>query len=200
LRVLVLTSTFPRWANDNEPRFVLDLCRHLAAHADLLVLAPHTAGAALDEQIEGVRVRRYRYFPTRWQSLAYEGGIMARLRRNPARMLQVPFLLGALGRATRLALREWSPDVIHAHWIIPQGLVAAATAGGVPILCTSHGTDLHGLRGPLLRRLKAWTLKRCGFVTVVSDSLATVAHELAPGCPVDVIPMGTDVSDLFVPP
>ena len=59
-RLLVLTSTFPRWAGDSEPRFVLDLCRHLAESADVRVLAPHTPGAALDEVLEGERVRRFR--------------------------------------------------------------------------------------------------------------------------------------------
>lgn len=200
LRVLVLTSTFPRWAEDNEPRFVLDLCRRLALYADILVLAPHTAGAALDEQLEGVRVRRFRYFPTAWQGLAYEGGIMARLRRNPVRFLQLPFFLAALGWATRRAVRQWSPDVVHAHWIIPQGIVAAAAAHGVPIVCTSHGSDLHGLRGPFFKWLKTWALRRSSLITVVSDSMTTTARELAPRCPVQVIPMGTDVSDLFVPP
>jgi hypothetical protein len=33
-RVLVLTSTFPRWENDTEPAFVFELSRRLAASFD----------------------------------------------------------------------------------------------------------------------------------------------------------------------
>lgn len=50
--------------------------------------------------------------------------------------------------------REPNMDLIHAHWLIPQGLAAivARTLANrrVLILCTSHGGDLFGLRGPLL--------------------------------------------------
>jgi glycosyltransferase involved in cell wall biosynthesis len=199
-RLLVLTSTFPRWAGDSEPRFVLDLCRHLAESADVRVLAPHTPGAALDEVLEGVRVRRFRYFFTRCQSLAYAGGIMARVRANPLRLLLLPFFLLAFAHAVRAAVRDWPPNVIHAHWIIPQGLVAAVTSlAGTPVLCTSHGGDLQALQGALFARLKAWILRRCRYVTVVSESMVLRVRALVPECRVEVIPMGTDLTTLFTP-
>lgn len=199
-RILVLTSTFPRWAGDSEPRFVLDLCRHLAESADVRVLAPHTRGAAFEEVLEGVTVRRFRYFFTPWQSLAYSGGIMARVRANPLRLLLLPFFLVAFTRAVRAAVRDWSPDVIHAHWIIPQGLVAAfAGSAGAPVLCTSHGGDLQALQGAFFAKLKAWILRRCRYVTVVSESMVARVRALVPECRVEVIPMGTDLTMLFTP-
>jgi glycosyltransferase involved in cell wall biosynthesis len=199
-RVLVLTSTFPRWSGDSEPRFVLDLCRHLAGDAEVRVLAPHTRGAAFEEILEGVEVRRFRYFFTRYQSLAYAGGIMARLRANPLRLLLLPFFVLAFAHAVRSATRAWRPDVIHAHWIIPQGLVAAlAGPSGLPVICTSHGGDLQALRGPAFATLKAWILRRCRYVTVVSDSMVPKVLALVPECPVEVIPMGTDLTTLFTP-
>jgi len=201
LRVLVLTSTFPRWVGDTEPRFVLDLCRYLAKDAEVLVLAPHAPGAARAEELEGVRVQRFRYFVPRWQAVAYEGGITQRLRSNRWRLLQLPFFFASLLWATWRSIRTWSPDVIHAHWIVPQAFVACIAAGrAVPILCTSHGGDLHALRGPFFRYVKAWTLTRCNAVTVVSESMVPHVLTLAPSADVAVIPMGTDLTDLFVPP
>jgi glycosyltransferase involved in cell wall biosynthesis len=200
-RILVLTSTFPRWPKDTEPRFVLDLCRELRNHAEILVLAPHAVNAAREEVLEGVLVRRFRYFVPRWQSVAYDGGITARLRANPWRLLQLPFLFAALWLAVRQAARTWSPDLIHAHWIIPQALVAALAANVDPaIVCTSHGGDLHGLRGRFFGRLKSWALRRCAVITVVSDSMAPLIRALSPGVRVEVLPMGTDLRTLFVPP
>jgi phosphatidyl-myo-inositol dimannoside synthase len=201
LRILVLTSTFPRWSGDSEPRFILDLCRHLSATADVLVLAPHTPGAALEETLEGVPVRRFRYYVRRWQGIGYQGGIKVRLRENPWRLWQLPLFFFAFCVATRRFIRTWEPDVIHAHWIIPQALVACLAARrDVPILCTSHGGDLHGLRGALFGALKSWTLRRCRAATVVSDSMVTHVKALAPDLAVSVIPMGTDLSTRFVPP
>jgi hypothetical protein len=52
------------------------------------------------------------------------------------------FLLGQL-RAVIGLLRSERFDIIHAHWLIPQGFVAALslliTRQKIPLLCTSHG-------------------------------------------------------------
>lgn len=200
-RLLVITSTFPRWLGDTEPRFVLDLCRHLSSEFEIQVLAPHAPGTAREESIEGIRVKRYRYFIPSWQSLVYEGGILARLRTQPWRILQLPFLLSSQWWTVRNFIRTWKPDVIHAHWLLPQGLVACIAARGrTPVVCTSHGGDLFGLRDMLSRCLKAWTLKQCSAVTVVSQSMVEVVSQLSPKTTVEVIPMGTDLSGLFTPP
>lgn len=200
-RVLVLTSTFPRWNDDTEPRFVLDLCRYLSQAADILVVAPHTPGALAAETLESVRVLRFQYFIRSWQTVAYEGGISARLSANPWRILQLPFFFIAMWRAARRALKEWRPDVIHAHWIVPQGLIASlAVNDRLPILCTSHGSDLHGLQSPFFNSLKSWTLRRCAAVTVVGEGMLEKAKRIAPRTPVSQIPMGTDLASLFTPP
>lgn len=199
-RILVLTSTFPRGGEDTEPRFVLDLCREIAKAADVVVIAPHTAGAAIEEDLEGVRVRRFRYFISRWQSVAYRGGIMARLKENPWRALQIPFFLVGLWRAVYRESRTWKPNAIHAHWIVPQALVACLAAPRtIPILCTSHGGDLHGLRGTFFGKLKAFALRRCRATTVVSESMVPKLRSLGVIEHVDVIPMGTNLT-LFAPP
>lgn len=200
-RVLVLSSTFPRWEDDTEPRFVLDLCRHLSDYADVRVLAPHTYGAALDEILENIPVRRFRYFVPSWQAVTNQGGMAARLRENPWRALQLPFFVAALWMSSLRLMREWKPDLIHAHWIIPQGVVACLAARNrIPVLCTSHGGDLHGLQSRFFQMLKGWALKRCRAVTVVSRSMVQKIKALAPDTPVEVVPMGTELHSLFTPP
>lgn len=202
-RILVLTSTFPRWPGDSEPRFVHDLCRRLAEAGEVCVLTPHAAGAACDEEIDGVRVIRFRYGPAAWEKLAYEGGIMANLRRTPWLYLMVPSFLLAQWWYLRRSLRCWRPDVVHAHWIVPQGLVLAALASsGVRprAVCTVHGSDVSALRGSLWRNLRRWVVSRCDRVIAVSESLRAGLH--GEGCPVaklDVIPMGVDLNGLFEP-
>ena len=89
-------------------------------------------------------MRRYRFFPRRWEDLA-DGAILENLRARPSRWLQVPsfFLAGAL--AVRRAVRDTAPDVVHVHWIIPQGLMALAGRAAVPWLVTTLGGDLYAL-------------------------------------------------------
>ncbi|HEY0675481.1 MAG TPA: hypothetical protein VGD25_04670, partial [Immundisolibacter sp.] len=73
-RLLVLTSTFPRWVGDHEPPFVFELSRRLAQQFEVHVLAPHAPGAQLQETLDGVHVQRFRYAPEPLQQLAYDGG------------------------------------------------------------------------------------------------------------------------------
>lgn len=201
----MLTSTLPRWVGDAEPRFVLDLARALAQNFEIEVIAPHAPGADLRETMEGMQVLRYRYWWPRWQGAAYEGGMVARIRENPLRALQLPFFFLALGWTVfRRLRREPRVDLVHAHWVIPQGLAALIArrlcGRTVPVLCTSHGGDLFGLKGRLLSRLKSVVLERCDGVTVVSSALAGKARDLAPPIEPIVIPMGTDLEATFTPP
>lgn len=202
-QILVLTSTFPRWKGDAEPPFVYELCRRLAASYEVWVLAPHAKGAAVREQFDGLNIVRYRYFPERLENIAYEGGITAKLRKTPANYLVLPFFLLSQWLAVRQLLRHRTFAAIHAHWLIPQGFVAITCAGArtrPPILCTSHGGDLFGLKGAVAGWLKRLVLRHAQHHTVVSEAMkdAEIALGAAPDR-IDVIPMGVDLSETFVP-
>ena len=201
----MLTSTLPRWEGDTEPRFVLDLARSLSPDAQVELLAPHTPGAARTETLEGIPVQRYRYWIPRWQAAAYQGGMTQRLRQNRWRALQLPFFFLAQTWTIARRLRQKpAVDVIHAHWLIPQGLAALIARRitrrtDIPVVCTSHGGDLFGLRGGLMTRLKRWIIGQCEATTVVSHAMADAVKELRPECDPAVIPMGTDLQTRFTP-
>jgi glycosyltransferase involved in cell wall biosynthesis len=167
------------------------------------VLAPHAAGLADSEVMDGVLVHRFRYAPQRFELLAYDGGILSRLRSNRAYLLLVPFFLFAEALAIRRLHRRYGFAVIHAHWIIPQGLTAGLafleSGRRPPMLCTSHGADLFGLRGRLAAAIKAWVLHRCAAITVVSHVMAREVRRLVPGAAPSTIPMGTDLEHIFTP-
>jgi glycosyltransferase involved in cell wall biosynthesis len=194
-RVLVLASTFPRWVGDTEPPFVYNLSRRLADRFDITVLAPHAPGARKRETMDGVRVHRFSYFwPSKLQKLAY-GGMLPNLRRNRWLWGQVPFFLAAEFFAAWRLVRHEDVDVIHAHWVVPQGLVASALSliTGKPVVVTAHGGDVYGAKGGLKDALKRWALRRTTRITAVSRDLASSIDRLM-GEPtrVDVISMGVD--------
>ena len=200
--ILMTASTLPRWAGDTEPEFILQLANALADRYRVTVLAPHYPGAERDEEIGGVTIHRYRYAPESWQSLAYSGGMLHRLREKPLRWLLVPgFLLGQLLAILRLQ-RKARFDLIHAHWIVPQGLVVAAlkTLGLYrgPFILSSHGGDLFSLLGRFFLPFKRWILKRADRVNVVSEAMIAPAIELgAPAERVVVRSMGIDTVSRF---
>src|SRR3970282_1252014 len=70
-----------------------------------------------------------------------------------------------------------------AHWLLPQGLVAAA-AGLItktPVVITAHGGDVYGVRGRVQDALKRWALRRAIALTAVSSDLARVMADLVGG-------------------
>ena len=203
-RVLVLTSTFPRWKKDVEPPFVFELCQRLSDRFRITVLAPHTSGAKSMERMNGMWVIRFHYFVRNLQLLAYSGGILPNLKQHPWRGILVPFFLASEMRALARLLKSERPDLIHAHWLLPQGLVAAlvlrVSRSSVPLLCTSHGGDMYGLRGRFFDGTRRFVLKQSTGLTVVSramrdEALSKGAREKA----TQVIPMGVDLKETFTP-
>jgi glycosyltransferase involved in cell wall biosynthesis len=194
-RLLVLASTFPRWQGDTEPPFVFNLSRELTRHFDVTVLAPHAAGSKTFERIDGLVVRRFRYaWPESLQKLAY-GGILPNLKRNKWLWLEVPFFVAAEFLAAWRLIRAEKPDVIHAHWVIPQGIVAGLLSlTGVPVVVTAHGGDVYGLQGRVQNGIKRWVINRSSRLTAVSKDLKSAMAALAePDAPsIDVISMGID--------
>lgn len=200
-RVLITTSTLPRHQTDPEPRFVLDLTQHLPSDWEPLILAPAYPGAAPEELLDGVPVRRYRYAPlARWETLCYPGSILARIQQQPGLLGLVPGLLTGLWLAVAKALKCRPYDCVHAHWFFPQGAVHALSFSAhrhPPLVITSHGGDL-GLtqRWPLLRSQLGRILHRAAAITVVAPGMKDMLG--TSGYPIDiqavrVIPMGADL-------
>ena len=199
LRLLVLTSTYPRWAGDPEPGFVHELSRRLAETFDVRVIGPHAAGALVRENLDGVDVHRYRYAPVALETLVNHGGILTNLKRSLWKWLLVPTFLAGQYLALRKARREFRPQVIHAHWLLPQGLIAALGRQDVPLVATSHGADLFGLRGKWFARLRRWVVPRISVVTLVSEAMRQRLLAEQPQANAVVMSMGVDVRERFVP-
>lgn len=196
-RLLVTTTTLPRYEDDSEPRFVLDLTRNMQDRFETTVLTPSFPGARMREMICGVDIIRYRYAPRQsWEQLAYPGGIMSRLRAEPAHWLLVPGLILGQALALRRMLRARRFDIIHAHWTLPQGLLAATLPHRlqVPFVTTAHGGDVYSLGRHILTPLLRFVLKRAAAVTVVSEELQLVLSQMESTVKnkIHQIPMGVD--------
>lgn len=191
-KLLVTASTFPRWEGDTEPRFVYDLSRAMLDEFDITVLVPAAPGALDREEMGGLHVERYHYFPVhKWETLCYPGAIVPRIKEKKARALLVPFLFLSLW--WNLFKRRKRFDVVHAHWLIPQGIVQSFFK--TPYLVTGHGGDVTSLNQGLLKALKRRCLQRAGAVTAVSPQLKQVLEEICPGKAVSVMPMGCDTKE-----
>ncbi len=198
-RVLCVTSNFPRWLGDGTTSFVLNLAQDLQALGwQVDVLAPHAPGVAREEQFEGIAVRRFQYlWPESLQTLCYQGGALINLRLDRRLWLQVPPLVAAETVAIGRQLRRQHYDLIHAHWILPQGFAAMVPArlARVPYVVTAHGGDILGLQSRPLRWWKRIALSSAAAVTANSTVTECAVRAVAPGLSrLSRIPMGVDVS------
>jgi glycosyltransferase involved in cell wall biosynthesis len=168
----------------------------------LTVLAPHAEGLPASWTAGGVEVVTFRYAPQRRERLGYGRSLEAdeRLRRGAA--LAAPLYGLGAHRALRRLLRLRRFDLVHAHWIVPNGLVAATAAGGaggaggrrVPLAIGLHGSDVFLAERRGVRRLARWALSRARLLTGCSPEL--VERVCALGFAAErsrVIPYGVDV-------
>jgi len=173
MRILALTSSYPMIGLETASPFLKDWAESLAARGHTVqVVAPsaHLHRAVSDEDISVATVN---YLPWQsWQTLAYGSGAFENLRRNPVRLLQVPPLLWALYRSAYA--RSAAADVIHAHWLVPCGLVGAMLQSrtGIPLVVTVHSTDFHLLRQlPGGCAIARWIVARSARVHFVAEYL-----------------------------
>jgi glycosyltransferase involved in cell wall biosynthesis len=172
VKVVVLTTSYPRSAEDVAGRFVADAVAHVRRRGvDVEVVSPAD----------------FRHY-----GIAYGSGILGNLRREPWRVFLSPLMLASFRRAARKATRD--ADLVHAHWL-PVGGVALGL--GRPYVLQVWGTDVE-----LARRLPALArpiLRGARVVVAASHALAEEAERLG-AREVRVIPSGVDVPDKVAPP
>jgi glycosyltransferase involved in cell wall biosynthesis len=199
LDLLFLTQTYPRFEGDTAAPFIRDLARALVRGGDrVTVLAPHAKGLAPAWEDGGVEVVTFRYAPERHEVLGYGRTLEADERVKGRAALAAPLYLLAGCQALRQQLRRRRFDLVHAHWIVPNGVVAATAApagAGVPLAIGLHGSDVFLAEKRGVRPLVRWALSRTRLLTGCSPELVERVRAL--GFPAErsrVIPYGVDTA------
>ena len=199
--VLITSSTYPLDERDPSPRFVHELARRLAKHFRVYVLAPSTPESVPVVRYDGVVILRHRYFFKSLELLAQRNGMIENLKRQPLLLLLVPLYCVAQLAYLRRIRKRIHVDIINAHWLYPQTLIAilGRMAGFLsqPILGTVHGGDLFSLK--MLAPLKQFVLNRSDHSMVVGCHMKRYC-ELKLGIKesrVSVRSMGVDLKGQF---
>src|SRR3989338_8244259 len=198
--VLVLGTTFPRFKGDTEPAFVYELSNRMAKNGyRVIVLVPHDGRAKRYEKMGMLEVYRYPYFyPFSWQKLCYDGGIIENLEHSFLAKIQLPLLFLSMWCNIRKFVLTKDIDFVHAHWIIPEGLLASVYRRKVPYLVTAHAGDVFTLRLPILRWMGKRALSHCRWCTVNSTATGRGVLQIHKPRAMSLIPMGVDLH-LFSP-
>jgi glycosyltransferase involved in cell wall biosynthesis len=194
--ILVTATTFPRWKDDTEPDFVFALSRLLACRGHKVVaLVPHFGRAKRYEVMDNVKVYRFSYFlPRSLQKVCYEGGIFGNLKKYKIAAVQLPLLIAfEFFNMARLIKKE-KIDVVHAHWILPQGFLAylCKKLFKIPYVATAHAGDIFPLKSGFFRLFSAFAVKNSDFCTANSSYTKKELKKISKEKDVKVIPMGVD--------
>jgi glycosyltransferase involved in cell wall biosynthesis len=165
LRVLVLTTSYPRDATDPAGRFVADAVEAVRARG---------------VEVEVVSPASFPHF-----SIAYGHGIAGNLKSRPWLALLLPAFLWNFRRAARR--REC--DLVHAHWLA-AGAVAATLRK--PFVVQVWGTDVELARRASWAA--TWILRRARLAIGGSTFLADEAGRLG-ARDVRIVPAGIDIPE-----
>jgi glycosyltransferase involved in cell wall biosynthesis len=199
LKIGVLTHNYPRFRGDFSGHFVEALSEELIRQGHrLTILAPWDPAYARLPSDHHVDLELYRYAPRDdWHQLGYMRSMRADVALRGVNYLLAPGLYAA---ATRTVLR-WTeaerPDVLHAHWAVPNGFIGALASRrcGVPLVVSIPGSDMTvATSNPLFGWMARQAFAQAGLITACSESLRDVALRKLGADPAkfDLIAYGVD--------
>ncbi len=196
MKVCILTTSFPRFKGDSAGIFIYHLSRWLVKKGvNIEVIAPHDPGCHFTEKWENIRIRRFPYFyPFQLQRLCYGSGIAKNIKNNLPAILQLPFLCASEFLYSLAVFKKTKPDIIHAHWSLPQGLIGiiAKRIFKIPCVTSIHGSDVYGLRSAFFKALNSMVIRNSDACTANSMATARIARKVCGNDNVNVLPMGVD--------
>src|SRR5687768_10418158 len=139
-RIVMIASSYPRFAGDSVGSFMEPIARGIAARGhEVHLVAPWHPKWARDAVEDGVRFHLFRYAPlAQLNVFGYAEGMQGDVRLRTSAIAAAPLaMLAGWFKALRVAQKKRA-TIIHAHWVIPGGVIAAAAAGSLPLVISLH--------------------------------------------------------------
>lgn len=196
--VVMVATSYPRFPGDGVGSFMEPIAKGVAALGhDVHLVAPWHPAITRGKEEDGVFFHFFHYAPVPSLNVfGYASGLRADTAVRPAAWAIAPVALAAgWFKAWRVATKR-NATVMHGHWVIPGGVMAAAAAGRLPLVISLHGSDVfvaerHAAAGALARR----AFRRAGAVTACSDDLHRRALALgADPARTETVPYGVDTA------
>jgi glycosyltransferase involved in cell wall biosynthesis len=205
VNVLAITSSYPRYEGDPTAPFIESITRHVAArgHAVHMLVPAHRLWRR--PPVEGnIHFHTWQYSPVRsWTPWGYAASLEAGVRiRRPLYAL-APIVTATGFRAASSLLARSNFDLVHVHWVIPNGPIGAAAARrhGLPLIVSLHGSDISvAERVSALGRAARICFERAAVVTAPSEDLLARAGRLGARGRLELVPYGADVEALEAEP
>lgn len=198
----MVATSYPRFPGDTVGTFMEPIAHGVAArgHAVHMVLPWHPK-LQRPKREGNVFFHPFHYAPHPSLNIfGYAEALKADVHMRWRAFAAAPLAL-ATGwfKALRVA-QKFHATVMHGHWVIPGGVLAAAATPQLPLVISLHGSDVYvAERSAIAGRLARTAFGRAGWVTACSDDLRRRAMALgADEARSEVVPYGVD-SERFRP-
>ncbi len=175
MKIAVLAHSFPRFPGDTHGPFVKHLSEAIAQEGhEVHVLVPWDEKIGLDPQTP-LHIHPFKYvIPKSWHLLGYSRTMQRDTGMKRYAYLLAPLYFAFAERALLQLVRRENIDLMHTHWILPNGYVASRVSRrtGVPYVATLHGTDVFmAERNGLFTHLGKKALEGASWVSSCSGDL-----------------------------
>jgi glycosyltransferase involved in cell wall biosynthesis len=182
MRIAVLTSSYPRYQGDGSAPFVESIAEWMHKLGnDVEVVAPYDPLVTRTEK-DGIKIHRFHYsLFNKLYIMGHGRALEADVRLNPLAILLLPIYLIAAFMALWRVTGQQKTDVIHVHWVLPNGPVAAFVAmiRDIPFIVSLHGSDIYlAQKNYFFGVLTHWVFSRASGVTACSQELKERALKL----------------------
>ncbi|HEX9365262.1 MAG TPA: glycosyltransferase [Vicinamibacterales bacterium] len=196
--VVMVTTSYPRFPGDSVGTFMEPIAKHVAARGhEVHIVAPWHPRVTRGTVEDGVSFHFFKYAPVPALNVfGYAAGLRADVAVKGAAWMAAPFAMTAgWFKALRVAQKKRA-TVMHGHWVVPGGAIAAAARPSLPLVVSLHGSDVFvAERAAIARMATTQVLHRAGCVTACSSDLARRAIALGAAADrLEVVPYGVDVS------
>jgi glycosyltransferase involved in cell wall biosynthesis len=164
-----------------------------ALGCEIEILAPSWRGLK-SHTIDGMKVHRFRYGPSSWETLTGEEGAPSRIRRNPFLVfLACLYLWGGFWALMGLLLKRKKYDVVEVHWPFPHAWMALpALWAGIPLIYHYHSAENKlAVGNALYKRVFKWSLGWARWHIANSSYTAGLVKRQRPNIDVKIIPYGS---------
>jgi glycosyltransferase involved in cell wall biosynthesis len=207
MKIAILTSSFPRYPGDFQGNFIYYLARgQVKSGTSVSIICPHISGTPFQEIMDDIEVYRFAYFyPYRFQRMSSDTGMYSALRYSLLSWIQLPLFFLCMGFTARRLIRRQGVDILHTHWLVPQGLAGAFLhrLTGILHIASIHGTDLNILKKyTVLHPVCRFITRHSAVITVNSSYMKRQLLAVSPDCEmkIRIVPMGIDPEQFGIAP
>ena len=198
----MVASSYPRFSGDSVGSFIEPIARGIAARGhEVHMVAPWHPKWNRPKVDDGVHFHLFHYSPlASLNTFGYAEGMRADVRLRGSAIAIAPLALMSGGfKALRVAQKKRA-TIMHAHWVIPGGVIGAAAARSLPLVVSLHGSDVFiAERHAIARQAAKMAFRRASAVTACSEDLRARAVAMGANARMSaVIPYGVD-SNAFRP-